>query len=641
VHSNTFISCRTRCLTCFKMNAIKSLKTKFSRETSKKNMTIVEEPLDYDILLGRGKTSFNHKGNHWFRVFIGLHLRQYMDAKSRMEKTLVVNAVVEAITEAGGRFLKQDSKTEKWVTVGPKKAREKVGHALRDAVGMRVKMAATGKDEGIAGHDFTFARRTSELAIAKARRSSVTESRRVPQLDPNDFARISRSCNDLLNVDEAGIGNNMALNAQRVCLELGENSDDEDDDDDNSNELSHRERSELLFDPGNRHIPDPTPMRNTGRNGYGVKKLTFSSGRKRATNKQVPHETKMASLLSSDKKVFDDRSGELSVMSEGTNKKWFDLGSGEFSVDTNVFDDHDGDETNNKAGLPRDLMAKVSKEVTNLEASGEHTSSAKDKGGSSFFRRKFGKKVVNDVDLSEEFSVMSLDMRPRFEHDDLRLKSEEFGLKPDEYVKANGDRGDFKGKNFAFVNYGLKSDEFGNPTGRLIAFDPSASGVSNFSAMRTSSTDFSVGSSLFDPRNSGSSYIDGAAMRLSSTEFALRASTNAELNDLAQYTSESTNRDMRRLQIDLQTKVSRALDEQQKGIMDTVLEGAVLDESRCDERETIATSSEFDANGSSKNASPSDSLAMKSMRQSLSSEFTMKSNDWHNSVESLLDIEKF
>jgi hypothetical protein len=42
---------------------------------------------------------------------------------------------------------------------------------------------------------------------------------------------------------------------------------------------------------------------------------------------------------------------------------------------------------------------------------------------------------------------------------------------------------------------------------------------------------------------------------------------------------------------------------------------------RCDERETIATSSEFGANGSSKTASPGDSLAMKSMRQSLSSEF--------------------
>lgn len=616
------------------MNAIISLKTKFSRETSKKNITVVEEPLDYDILLGRGKTSFNHKGNHWFRVFIGLHLRQYMDAKSRMEKTLVVNAVVEAITEAGGRFLKQDSKTEKWVTVGPKKAREKVGHALRDAVGMRVKMTTTGREDGITGHDVNFARRTSELAIAKARRSSVTESRRPPQLNPIDLARISRSCNDLVNVDEAAIGNSMALNAQRVCLELGESSDDDDD----NNE------SELLLDPRNhpdlQEIPDPTPMRSTVPISTGVKKLTFSSRGKRATQKQFPHETSTALLLSADKKPFDDRSGELSVMSEGTNRKWFDLGSGEFSVDTNVFDDHDGEETN-QAGLPRDLMEKVSREVTNLEVSGELTSTSKDKGGSSFFRRKFSKKHFNDIDLSEEFSVMSLDMRTKFEHDEVRLKSEEFGLKPEEYVQANGDRGDLKGNNIAFSRYSLKSDEFGIPTDRQFVFDPSASGVSTFSAMRTSSTEFSVGSSLFDPRNSGSSYIDGAVMRLSSAEFSLRASTNAELNELAQYTSEFTNRDMRRLQTDVEPKVSRVLDEQSKGIMNTVIEGAILDDSHCAESETIATSSKLDANGSSRNDSVGDPSATKSMRQSVSSEFTMKSNDWHNSVESLLDLEKF
>jgi hypothetical protein len=49
----------------------------------------------------------------------------------------MVVQVVETITEAGGRFLKQEGNTENWFAVDKKTAREKVGHSFRDAIKAR------------------------------------------------------------------------------------------------------------------------------------------------------------------------------------------------------------------------------------------------------------------------------------------------------------------------------------------------------------------------------------------------------------------------------------------------------------------------------------------------------------------------
>ena len=106
----------------------------------------IDEPLQFDILLGRGKTAFNHMGNRRFRVVVGLHLKKYMDARTRTEKTIVVNFVCQAIHDAGGRFLKpKDTDDTRWYQVTQKVAREKVGHALRDASAMRLKLSNTSE----------------------------------------------------------------------------------------------------------------------------------------------------------------------------------------------------------------------------------------------------------------------------------------------------------------------------------------------------------------------------------------------------------------------------------------------------------------------------------------------------------------
>jgi hypothetical protein len=115
-----------------------------------------------DVLCGRGKTSFNHGeftcridtiqkrkmcvssnsslcvsfpvGNKIFRDAVTSALDDYMGADNRFEKALVVHTIVDTIREAGGRFLKRDFHLGEWYELSDQQAKEKVGHAIRDAV---------------------------------------------------------------------------------------------------------------------------------------------------------------------------------------------------------------------------------------------------------------------------------------------------------------------------------------------------------------------------------------------------------------------------------------------------------------------------------------------------------------------------
>jgi hypothetical protein len=63
-----------------------------------------------------------------------MSLDAYIKAENRFEKSLVVHSIVDNIKSAGGRFLKRDSNTKKWYELSDQQAKEKVGHAVRDAV---------------------------------------------------------------------------------------------------------------------------------------------------------------------------------------------------------------------------------------------------------------------------------------------------------------------------------------------------------------------------------------------------------------------------------------------------------------------------------------------------------------------------
>lgn len=57
-----------------------------------------------------------------------------MQAENRFEKSIVIHTIVDRIQLKGGRFLKQNSATGSWMELQEQQAKEKVGHAMRDAV---------------------------------------------------------------------------------------------------------------------------------------------------------------------------------------------------------------------------------------------------------------------------------------------------------------------------------------------------------------------------------------------------------------------------------------------------------------------------------------------------------------------------
>lgn len=93
------------------------------------NQTVIE-PTEYDVLLGRGKSSQNHPGNIHFRQLVQSKRDEYEKAKI-MGKTLIAERIILSIHDMQGRFLKQKG-GDLWEEVDNETARDKVAHAFRD-----------------------------------------------------------------------------------------------------------------------------------------------------------------------------------------------------------------------------------------------------------------------------------------------------------------------------------------------------------------------------------------------------------------------------------------------------------------------------------------------------------------------------
>eukprot|EP00526_Cylindrotheca_closterium_P000296 CAMPEP_0113604928 /NCGR_PEP_ID=MMETSP0017_2-20120614/2053_1 /TAXON_ID=2856 /ORGANISM="Cylindrotheca closterium" /LENGTH=242 /DNA_ID=CAMNT_0000513379 /DNA_START=591 /DNA_END=1316 /DNA_ORIENTATION=- /assembly_acc=CAM_ASM_000147 len=85
-------------------------------------------------------------GNRRYRLYITNNTAAYRDTKSRWEKSMIVNSIIESVRNSRGGnyggFVKKDTRTGRWYQVGNKGAREKVSHALRDAVKVQRKNEA-------------------------------------------------------------------------------------------------------------------------------------------------------------------------------------------------------------------------------------------------------------------------------------------------------------------------------------------------------------------------------------------------------------------------------------------------------------------------------------------------------------------
>jgi hypothetical protein len=89
---------------------------------------------ELDILVGRSRNAVNHQGNKRFRRIVSSFVPQYFEKDCRTTRCRLVLDIIAAIELSGGRFLKQSPcGCGRWVVIGQKEKRNKVGHALRDA----------------------------------------------------------------------------------------------------------------------------------------------------------------------------------------------------------------------------------------------------------------------------------------------------------------------------------------------------------------------------------------------------------------------------------------------------------------------------------------------------------------------------
>lgn len=93
------------------------------------------EPGKWDVICGRGKRSFNHFGNRRFRILVAVNLRSYVSATSQLQKAIIIKRIVDQIREASpnGGFVERNVNGQ-WYEIGTERAREKVGHTLRDSM---------------------------------------------------------------------------------------------------------------------------------------------------------------------------------------------------------------------------------------------------------------------------------------------------------------------------------------------------------------------------------------------------------------------------------------------------------------------------------------------------------------------------
>ena len=156
-------------------------------------MDIVYQPTPSDVLCGRGKNSFRHKGNRHFRRVILENASLYKMAETKQQKTQVVLLVSYTIIERGGRFLIRSKDGKSWRNGGLKQGKLKAGHAFRDVVrgrfqrlqGTMTSRTQPWKEGEIQANEYVRSSQVNDVTLEKATPSSFSFSPMPPTIEPS------------------------------------------------------------------------------------------------------------------------------------------------------------------------------------------------------------------------------------------------------------------------------------------------------------------------------------------------------------------------------------------------------------------------------------------------------------------------
>jgi hypothetical protein len=88
---------------------------------------------ELDVMCGRGGKTNHHAGNKRYRQVVSQMKASYKHIESKSAKTDLSRAIVEHVFKYGGRFLKADKDSGKFILLTPAEARKKTSQALREA----------------------------------------------------------------------------------------------------------------------------------------------------------------------------------------------------------------------------------------------------------------------------------------------------------------------------------------------------------------------------------------------------------------------------------------------------------------------------------------------------------------------------
>jgi hypothetical protein len=142
------------------------------------------KPCAYSVVCGGGLKTFNHVGNHRFRILARKFIERYSQADTRAAKSAIVSEIVALVCQAGGFFCK--CKRGVWLEVGNRHAREKVGASLRNLLHSQYKSSTKARAD----------RRRSDRKTVKQQQNQnqLSDQKRVDDTPLSDDSSTTSSC---------------------------------------------------------------------------------------------------------------------------------------------------------------------------------------------------------------------------------------------------------------------------------------------------------------------------------------------------------------------------------------------------------------------------------------------------------------
>lgn len=111
----------------------------------KQQLPLGFKPSKYAVICARGNAVKSHPGNIRFTQLVEDSLKNYADASSKLEKSIIVSSIIDSIRRDApeGAFVKKEKGI--WYEVGDHHAREKCGQRLRDLLSSKYASSSAAK----------------------------------------------------------------------------------------------------------------------------------------------------------------------------------------------------------------------------------------------------------------------------------------------------------------------------------------------------------------------------------------------------------------------------------------------------------------------------------------------------------------